>query len=191
MDSFEGVTNLVERYRETLKHVPATLIYGLFCSSAMRRTQMFKKILSCDLVFIQELSVYGEFVQIRKTLYNYFTREKWNTIDQDCFAILGKKKPWWLLPFVLVFYHNWKRVACSSIPLNTKLRLWGILIEHETRQVALKILIKVAGSFCPGKWKERLGCAIYWRWMHSPNISVGDEETFLRRVIKHRLGWWE
>ncbi len=45
-------------------------------------------------MFIQELSIYGEFVQVRKTLFNYFAQEKWNTIDQDCFAILGKKKPY-------------------------------------------------------------------------------------------------
>jgi len=68
--------------------------------------------------------------------------------------------------------------------------LWGILLEHETGQVALKVLIKVAGRLCPGRWKERLGCAIYWRWMHSPNMSVGVEEIFLERIIKPRLGWW-
>ena len=190
LDSFEGVTKLVERYRETRKHVPIDIIYGLFCSSAMRRTQMLKKTLSCDSVFIQELSIYGEFIQVRKTLFNYFAKEKWNTIDQDCLAILGKKKSWWLLPFVVVFYNNWKRVACASIPLSTKFRLWGVLIEHETGQLALKILIKVAGRLCPGRWKERLGCAIYWRWMHSPNMSVGVEEIFLERIIKPRLGWW-
>ena len=190
LDSFEGVTKLVERYRETLKHVAPDLMYGLFCSSAMRRTQMLKKILSYESVFIQELSIYGEFVQVRKTLFNYYAREKWNTIDQDCLTILGKKKPWWLLPFVVVFYNHWKRVACASISLSAKFRLWGILLEHETGQVALKILIKVAGRFCPSKWKERLGCAIFWRWMHCRNMSVGVEEIFLERIIKPRLGWW-
>ena len=75
LDSFEGVTKLVERYRETLKHVAPDLMYGLFCSSAMRRTQMLKKILSYESVFIQELSIYGEFVQVRKTLFNYYARK--------------------------------------------------------------------------------------------------------------------
>ena len=192
LDSFEGVTGLVERYQETLMRFPATAIYGLYRSSVMRRTQMYQKVMATDLAFIQELSIHGEFVQVPKVLFNYFGREKWNTVHQNYRVFFGKdKKPWWYLPFVVLFCTHWKRVACSAAPLGVKLRLWGVLIEHETGQLALKVLIKVAGRLCPGRWKKKLGCAIYWRWMHSPNVRVGCSVLFLESVIKPRLGWWK
>ncbi len=191
LDSFEGVTGLVERYRETLKRFPATAIYGLYRSSAMRKTQMFQKSIASDLAFIQELSIHGKFVQIPRVLFNYFGREKWNTVDQDYRAFYGKeKKPWWHLPFVALFCNHWKRVAYASTPVSTKLRLWGILVEHEIRQVALKLLIKMTGPLCPERWREEVGCAIYWRWMHNPNVKVGCADLFLERAIKPKLGWW-
>ncbi len=191
LDSFEGVTGLVERYRETLKRFPATAIYGLYRSSAIRKTRMFQKVIATDLAFIQELSIHGNFVQVPKVLFNYFGREKWNTVHQDYRVFFGKeKKPWWYLPFVVVFCNHWKRVACSAVPFGVKFRLWGVLIEHETGRLALRVLIKVAGRLCPDRWKAKLGCAIYWRWMHSPNVQVGCADLFLERVIKPRLGWW-
>jgi len=191
MDSFEVVTGLVERYRETLKRFPATAIYGLYRSSVMRRTKMYQKVMATDLAFIQELSIHGDFVQVPKVLFNYFGREKWNTVHQDYRFFLGKdNKPWWYLPFVVLFCNHWKRVACSSVPFVVKLRLWGVLIQHEAGQAALKVLLKLAGRLCPRVWKMKLGCAIYWRWMHSPNVRVGCSVLFLERVIKPRLGWW-
>lgn len=189
LDSFDGVNGVVARYRETLKSFPATAIYGLYRSIAIRKTQMLKKSMATDLAFIQELSILGRFVQVPKVLFNYFGREKWNTVHQDYYVIYGeKKKPKWYLPFIVLFCKQWKRVASASIPFIVKLRLWGVLFEHEIGQVALKILIRVTGFLCPGKWKKKLGCAIYWRWMHNPNVKVRCEDLFLERVIKPKLG---
>ena len=191
LDSFDDVTGLVKRYRETLKHFPATAIYGLYRLSAMRKTQMFQKNIATDLAFIQELSIQGEFIQVPSVLFNYFGREKWNTVHQDYQLFFGKKlKPWWYIPFVSLFYNHWRRVARASIPFFMKLRLWGMLIKHEIGQVALKVLIKVLGRVCPERWKEMLGSKIYWRWMHNINMKVSCEDLYLERVIKPRLGWW-
>ena len=191
LDSFEGVTGLVERYRETLKHFPATAIYGLYRLSAMRKTQMFQKCIATDLAFIQELSIHGEFVQAPKVLFNYYGREKWNTIHQDYQTFYGKPvKPWWYLPFAALFYNHWLRVASAPIPLPKKLLLCSVLFAHETGQVLLKILIKVTGFLCPERWKVSLANGIYQRWMHNPNLKVCCEELYLEREIKHKLGWW-
>lgn len=191
LDSFDGSTELVRRYRETLKHFPATALYGLYRSAAMRKTQLIQKSIASDLAFAQELAIHGNFVQVRKVLFKYFGRAKWNTVDQDYQACFGKmKKPWWYLPFVVLFQDHWQRVARAEIPITGKVRLWGVLVLHEVGQIALKVLIKTAELLCPDCWKERLGCAIYWRWMHSPNLVVGCSDLFLERVIRPRLGWW-
>lgn len=191
LDSFEGVMELVERYRETLKRFPATALYGLYRSSAMRKTQMYQKAIATDMAFIQEMSIQGNFVQVPKVLFNYFGRERWNTVHQDYSVFFAKKKkPWWYLPFIVLFCNHWKRVASSAISFSDKCRLWGLLLEHEAGQIALKIFIKLSGMFCPEKWKGKMGCAIYWRWMHNPNVQVGCKDLFLERVIKPKLGWW-
>ena len=191
LDSFEGATGLVERYRETLKNFPTIAIYGLYRSSAMRKTQLCEKVLATDLAFIQELSIHGSFVQVPKVLFNYVGREKWNTVHQDYRSLFGKdRKPWWYLPFIALFYNHWSRVARTSLPFGVKLRLWWELIEHEAGQVALKILIKVCKRVCPAVWKERLAFAIYERWMRGPNSKVECADLFLERVIKPSLGWW-
>ena len=191
LDSFEGVTGLVERYRETLKYFPAVAIYGLYRLAVMRKTRMFQKLLAGDLAFIQELSIYGEFVQVPEVLFYYFGREKWNTVHQDYLTIFGKdRKPWWYWPFVVLFISHWKRVSCAVVPFGVRLRLWAELIKYHIGYVALKVLIKVVGRFCPDRWRVKLGCAIYWRWMGGPNLQSSCEELFLERVIKPRLGWW-
>jgi glycosyltransferase involved in cell wall biosynthesis len=190
LNSFEGVTGLVARYRETLKRFPATAFYGLYRASAVRKTNVFQPHIATDVAFIQELSIYGRFVQVREVLFHYFGRERWNTVDEDYRAIFGvDKKPWWYLPFVVLFWSHCRRVAQSPTRWWTKLRLWGVLFMHELSQAALKVLIK-AGRLSPVRWKERLGQAIYWRWIHTPNVEVGSVPLFNERVIKPKIGWW-
>ena len=191
LNSFEGVTGLAERYRATLKHFPATAIYGVYRSSALRRTQLLRKHISADVAFIQELSIYGRFIQVTDVLFHYVGRVRWNTVHQDYKAVFGvDRKPWWYLPFVVLFWSNWRGVAESPLTWHAKLRLWGVLLRHEVQQVALKISIKIARRVCPDSTKERLGCIIYWRWMHNINVEVSSPQFFTERVIKPKLGWW-
>jgi len=190
LNSFEGVTGLVARYRETLKRFPATAFYGLYRASAVRKTNVFEPRIATDVAFIQELSIYGRFVQVRQVLFHYFGRKRWNTVDEDYRAIFGvDKKPWWYLPFAVLFWSHCQRVARSPTRWWTKLRLWGVLLTHELGQAALKLLIK-AGRFFPMKWKEPFAQAIYWRWIHTTNVEVGCAPLFNERVIKPKIGWW-
>ena len=191
LDSFVGVTGLVERYRETLKHFPAVAIYGVYRSAALKKTHMFERAIATDLAFIQELSIYGSFVQVSEILFTYIGREKWNTVHDDYKDFSGKDlKPWWYLPFVVLFLDHWSRVARAELTFGLKLRLWLLLIDHEMRQTLLKVLIKVCHRICPEFMKERLASAIYRRWMQGPNLKIGCEELFLEKVIKPRVGWW-
>lgn len=190
INTFEGVTGLPARYRETLEHLPATAIYGLFRSSLVRKTHLFEKVIASDQIFLQELSLYGTFVQVSKVLWTYFQKAEWNSIDEDYSAYFGKnKKPWWYLPFVCVFLKNWKNIMTSDTPLFMKFGLWAVLIRHQISYIILKLFIRTAGFLCPGKYKEKLGAKIYWRWICCSNIQpVGN--FYFERIIKPRLGWW-
>jgi glycosyltransferase involved in cell wall biosynthesis len=190
LDSFNGITDVVARYQETLKRFPATAFYGVYRTSAVRKTKVFQREIATDVAFIQELSIQGRFIQVPEVLFHYFGRPRWNTVDQDYRAIFGvDRKPWWYLPFVVLFRSHWTRIASAAIPMRTKVRLWGVLLRHELGQSMLKVAIK-AGRLSPDVWKERLGRAIYWRWMHSPNVEVACEALFVERVIKPKIGWW-
>lgn len=192
LDSFDGVTGLVERYRETLKRFPAVAIYGLFRAAAVRKTRLFQKSIATDMAFAQELSIYGHFVQIPQVLFTYIGRAKWNTVHQDYRVFLGKdRKPWWYFPFVALFRDHWQRVAVASIPYATKCRLWTILVRHEIGQSVSKIMFKLVGRLCPERWKNVVGRAIYRHWMHNPNVIIACVPLYDERVIKPRLGWWK
>ena len=191
LDSFKKDSGLVERYRETLKHFPATAIYGLYRSSLMKKTRMFEKVIATDLAFTQELSIYGSFIQVPEAYFDYNISEKWNTIHQDYKVFLGKeRKPFWYLPFLVLFINHWSRIVSASIPLYVKSLLLLALVQHQVKYIFLKILIKFSGRLCPSRWREKLGTAIYWRWMHIPNLEVRNTVLFHKRVIKPTLGWW-
>ena len=191
LDSFDGVTGLVERYRETLKHFPAVAIYGVYRSAAMKKTHMMRQIIASDLAFIQELSIYGSFVQVPEILFTYIGGETWNTIHDDYKDFTDKdRKPWWYLAFVVHFFDHWSRVTSASIPLYVKSLLLLALVQHQVKYIFLKILIKFSGRLCPSRWLEKVGTAIYWRWMHTPNLEVRNIVLFHERIIKPTLGWW-
>mgnify|MGYP003394147024 CR=1 FL=1 len=82
-DSFDGLIDVVARYRETLKRLPPTAIYGLYRSSAIRKTKMFEPIIATDIAFIQELIIHGHIIQVPKVLFKYRARQTWNTIDPE------------------------------------------------------------------------------------------------------------
>ena len=128
LDSFDGVTGLVERYRETLRHFSMVAIYGVYRSSALKKTHMLEQSIASDFAFIQELSIYGNFIQVPEILFTYIGREKWNTVHDDYMDFSGKnRKPWWYLPFIVLFLDHWKRVARSELALSLKLSLWWVV----------------------------------------------------------------
>jgi hypothetical protein len=191
LDTFEDKEDVVARYRETLQRVPATAVYGLFRSSAVRATQMLSAVMGADLAFVQELSIHGSFIQVPLPLHQYVGRKSWNTVDQDARAFLGiARKPWWYLPFAALFFNHCKRVTGAPLSVWTKACLLGVLTLHEARQAGVKVALKVAGALCPARQRKEWALALYRRWLDNPNIRVIAPDLFFERVCKPRLGWW-
>lgn len=191
LDTFAADLDVVARYRETLTQVPPHVIYGLYRSSAMRATGMFAPVIATDLAFVLELSIHGRFVEVPRTLFTYRARPTWNTIHDDARTFLGvAKKPWWYLPFVMLFIDHSRRLLYAPIPPGLKLRLWSVLARYESGQLAFKAALRLAGLLCPEGSKEALARAVYWRWMHNPNLRVVSPALFFDRMCKPRFGWW-
>jgi glycosyltransferase involved in cell wall biosynthesis len=188
LNSFDGIKEMVARYRETINNFPATAIYGVYRTESMRKTKLFQNCIATDMSFIQELSLYGQFIGVEKTLFTYHGREKWNTIDQDYKVFYGvNRKPLWHIPFVILFLNNFNRVINTPMRLPIKFNILWILFKHEFQQVILKILIRSLKIIWSKNFKERIGFFIYWKWMHNPNTVVACSELFAQRVIRPRL----
>ena len=188
LDSFNNKLDLVDRYEETLRHFPATAIYGLYRSSVVRKTHIYQESIAADLAFIQELSIYGRFVQVPKILFKYYGGKKWNTVNQDYNLFCGgKTKPWWYLPFIALFCSHYKRIVSSNIPFSTKFHLCFVLVIHEVEQIVFKLVMKLVRAVCSEQLKENRIRSIYLRWMHNPNINIVNDSLYMERVIKPML----
>ena len=190
LDSFRGISGAILQYKKTLQDFPAVAVYGLIRSSAMRKTQLFGNFLGGDTVFINELSLHGKFDQVPSLLFNYFARKKWNNIQMDYLSVYPKRKPWFNAPFIILFYHNCKRILNKDFFFFTKCHLLSVLVQNEIKLFLIKILIKIIKYICPDVLKKKVGLFIYWHLLHNKNIKkIGDNDLFFHRVIMHKLQW--
>jgi glycosyltransferase involved in cell wall biosynthesis len=187
LDSFSSKRQVAERYKECLLHYPALAFYGLLRADSVRKTGLLKKSIASDVVFVQEMSLYGEFIQVAEVLFNYYGRKTWNSIEDDYLNYFGERKPWWYVPFVVLFVKHWQRIGCAPVSFPTKCRLRSLLVAHHVKQVALKMAIRGLRAACKDRWRDSWRKKFYWSWMHDPNIRVASETLFEQRVINARL----
>ena len=182
---------VVKRYHETLRHLPITAIYGVYRTSAMRATGMFRRVMGTDTAFIRELMIYGSLVQVPEALFKYRARKTWNTIHQDARAYLAMdRKPWWYIPFCALFADQFTRLIRAPVMLGLKLQLMGVLVLHEASEAAGKVVVKLTGVLCPDGKKEQVGRILSRQLMHNPNIQIVEPDLYFERVTKPQLGWW-
>ena len=189
LTSFININDKFRRYKETLNNFPATAIYGLIRVSAMKNTKLFQKVIAADLVFIQELSLYGDFQQLDKNLFYYLIRPKWNTINQDYFTFTGKKnKPFWYIPFFYVFFFNLKNIINTNFELNEKIILIFILLEYNLFLLIKKIKMKLIKSIYKITNNSKIIESFYFNNLHNPNVKIVDYKQYYNRIIKPMIG---
>lgn len=189
LSSYNYRDTVIGRYFETLRNFPAVAIYGLYRSSMIRKTSLLPMVIGSDLIFIQNLSLYGSFIEVDETLFTYYGREEWNTVEQDYAAFYGEaKKPWHYSPFVLVFLQQIRVVFTSDHSSLTKLGLAGALLRFQFGQVVLKVTLKIVKYFLPKAIKFKLATFLYWEFIHSPNIKVERSDEYEERIVRPIVG---
>ncbi len=189
LKSFSDKTTVLSRYKETLKNFPAPAIYGLYKSSAVKNTAVFKKFMGSDLVFIQNLSIEGNFIDCKRTLFTYSGRENWNTTDQDYKNIFGKaRKPWYYLPFFVVIFQQLLGIRNSKVAPPVQFSLIRILLLHQMGQFVLKVTLKIVKYCAPSKSKIRVGEYLYWRFIHSSNVDAQRNFQYREKIIRPIIG---
>jgi glycosyltransferase involved in cell wall biosynthesis len=189
LSTFKDKSSVVGRYFETLQHFPAVAIYGLYRSSMIRKTSLLPNGVGADLLFIQNLSLYGSFIQSDQVIFTYYGREKWNTVDQDYAVFYGeRKKPWFYSPFLIVFFNQIKIVVNCHLAMRTKFGLIGVLVYFQAGQFILKVTLKIIKYIIPKKIGMSLATKIYWRFIHSPNVKVDMNNEYVDRIIRPIVG---
>jgi glycosyltransferase involved in cell wall biosynthesis len=189
LHTFQLKKRLVSRFSETLTNFPAAAIYGLFRSSAIKQTELFKDCIASDLIFIQNLSMYGTFTHTNESVFTYVGREVWNSLEQDYATFYGNKKmPRFFSPFFVVFA-NQVNVIFNSATLNRhKFLLLAILIRYQFLMLMKKVLLKLLKLVGHVGLRKRLANAIYWRFFHCENVFVTHSEVYVNRIIYPIMG---
>lgn len=188
LDSFTDKKDPKTRYLETLKNFPAVALYGIYRSSFVKKTNLLPKVIGGDLLFIQNLSMYGDVIGFNEILFTYHQREKWNTTSQDYRVFLGKgPKPRWYSPFFVSSYWQIKLVFKASLRFPLKCQLISCLIGYQARRLIQKIGLKLIRYLVPYANRPTFATFMYWKYLHNPNIKVLDSEKFEERIIKPTL----
>lgn len=189
MKSFSGIKTRTKLFGETLRHFPAVGMYGLYRSSIIQKTGLWKNFTGADLVFIQDLTLHGDIVTCNEILFSYYERETWNTLNQDYVNIHGAtKKPWYYSPFLIVLGNQISIIVKSENSLFIKMRLLGVLVRYQLGQVARKLTLKLLKIVIPEKYKVSLVSKFYWKFMHNPNIEVINMPAFIERNVMPMIG---
>jgi glycosyltransferase involved in cell wall biosynthesis len=189
MRTFSGITTQSALYKETLNHFPAVGLYGLYRSSVIKKTGLWKNFMGADLVFIQNLALHGSFVYCDEILFSYFERDTWNTLDQDYWNVFRiPKKPWYYSPFLVVALNQFAGIMRSNNSLNSKSKLFGVLTNFLIVQVMKKVTLKILRVLIPSNYKIKFLSNFYWRFMHNPNIDVIDISAFTEHDILPMIG---
>lgn len=189
MKTFTRIRSRVELYKETLKHFPAVGMYGLYRSSKVAKTQLWRNFTGADLVFVQDLVLHGNIAICEDILFSYFERDTWNTLEQDYVNIYGTSKiPWYYSPFLVVLEKQMNTILHSQNSFPIKIKLLGVLFSFQLNQVAIKTTLKLLKILTPAKFKQQIGLQFYWRFMHNPNIEVKNVPAFFQRNILPMVG---
>ena len=187
--TFSGIDTRIKLFKETLRHFPAVGIYGLYRSSVIQKTGLWKNFLGADLVFIQRLSLHGNIVASDELLFSYFERETWNTLNQDYANIFGgPKKPWFYSPFLVVVRNQLDSIMKSDNKFHIKLQLLRVLINYQIGQVIQKVTLKLLRIIIPQKHRILVLSRFYWKYMHNPNVEVVNKSAYIEHNILPMVG---
>ena len=190
LSSFTQKASVERRYKETLNNFPAVAIYGLYRSDIAKRIPGFRNIPGGDLLWIQELSLAGDFIQSDKVLFQYIARPKWNSFENDL-KNLGLQSAHFKYPIlraIATLLDRIKSILRSETSTVSKNRLMIIAIQYSIRTLFVRALLKSLGGLgsegLVRAWKNKL----YWRFLHNPNIEIVDKNLFQKRVINPTVG---
>ncbi len=191
LETIDGINDPVERYKMVLRTFPQVAVYGLMRLEAVRKTLLFEKHLATDQAFVQELALYGSFRQVPEIMFAYFSRLKWNTIDEDYRNIFpGKRKPKYYLPFFILAKSHIRRILRSPMKTSTKLCLSWIVVCYNIRIIMSKIIARSVTFINKGTCPEIIRKSVEEGFLDNINIKPVDKDLFDSLIRRTQLRSW-
>ena len=189
LDTFIKKKNFFNFFKEVLFNFPATAIYGLYRAEFVKKTDLWKNTFSGDLIFILQLALLGNFVQVEKNLFNYVSKNKWKSKEQDYYDFYGKYKiPLFFSPFFNIIISHFKNILKSELTFFSKLRLLFILHNYILYKILTRFLLKINKNLFPKKMSIIIGEWIYWKFIYNKNIKITEPNIYYERFIKPQIG---
>jgi glycosyltransferase involved in cell wall biosynthesis len=189
LNSFQGNIDTANRYREALYNLPAVALYGVFRTALAREIPGFRLIPGGDLLWIQELSLRGSFIQSEEILFHYIARKYWNSFQEDLknltrdadFPSNSLARAFWTL------HDRISGITRLTVSPITKLNLLRIATQYSIRTVLISLIIRKVLAEDRSAVLVKIRTRIYWRYMHNPNVQIANKELFNARVVNPML----
>ncbi len=109
--------SLNKRFRKILWNNTCLSIYGLIRSNVLKKTELFKDIVSPDNLLLAELSLLGEFYQLPLSLFNIRIKRKniFQRIDRILDLYLPNRDRYIYFPLTKLAVEHWKLVQNSRL----------------------------------------------------------------------------
>ena len=190
LNSFQSTASVKRRYKETLYNFPAVAIYGIYRTKMAKRIPGFRNIPGGDLLWVQELSLAGEFIQSEKTLFQYIARAEWNSFENDLKNLASQsvyfKHP--ILRAAATLLDRIRSIRRSDTSNLSKILLMTIAVQYSIRTVFVRVLLRGVGLLGSEGLVRALKNKLFWRFLHNPNIEIVDMDLFQKRVINPTIG---
>lgn len=188
LESFKGLTTVQQRYSETLNNFPAVAFYGVYRSRILREIGTLTEIVGADVVFIQKLSLYGNFCDTESELFTRIARPLWNTRKQNITSYLGYSRKLSRLSLRLEMF-NQRALDIQNSPHSslTKVHLVFIAATFEIRSIVVKYLVRLIVRATPKWFTRRVSIFLYMHFLQNSNVIPEDFDLYYSRIIAPSL----
>lgn len=190
-NDLENKQDILGRYSLAIRILPATALYGIMRSEAMKKTLLWQKHAAADVAFLFELLLYGKFIQVPEVLFTYYGREKWSTKQQEYHAFHPERKmPKIYWPFLILMIEQIKRVVRSPLDVKVKANLILLILAVNIKTTSVKAVCRLVTFLNNKKCPEILSNYIIREFLDNNNINILDEAHYDVRVRQVQLKSW-
>lgn len=190
LNSFKNKTSVEMRYKETLYNFPAVSIYGMYRTKLAKSIPGFRDVPGGDLLWVEQLSLTGNFIQCEKTLFKYIARAQWNSFESDL-KNLSSTSEYYRNPIFRAIdsiYYRIKSIKNSQNSNYSKARLMLIAVQYSARTVFVRSLLKLLGIMGGKRIIRNLKHKMFWKFLHNPNTEIVNHDLFETRIINPTVG---
>ena len=130
--SLDGIIDVDTRYKILIKNFEDTIIYSLFRSEILRKTDLWININGSANKLIYELSLHGPFLHIDERLSYYYGMGLLNRYNpnQEFTRSTNQKYPFFYIPFLVLFFYQFKDILKNNISIFKKIKISFYLINN-------------------------------------------------------------